>query len=281
MGLIVLARAPIALGKLRPPHLIATSYTTARVVLSSGSLVRCLLVTLVCVLAGCPSSAESLAADDNGGGNGLGGGSSPQGCFRDADCATAAATCCECPAFAVNVNDPAHRACTGVSCPVQSTCPDNVEAKCDQGQCVLACVAMVCDATCAAGYVIDPTGCLSCACAAPEPGGCVVDGDCARTRADCCGCARGGEDTAVLASTQPGYDANLGCSASPACPAINVCEPGATPQCVQGLCQLAVGGLPAGACGRSDLPACPSGQLCTVNLSDPASQHGVGVCAPP
>jgi hypothetical protein len=246
--------------------------------------VRTLVLVLACVLAGCfPSSKETLAGtDDPNPGDGSGGGTAtPQSCVRDTDCATAAATCCECPAFAVNVNDPTHRACSGVTCPGQSTCPDNVRAECDQGQCTLACVALACDTSCAAGYAIDPTGCLSCTCAAPDLDGCMVDTDCVQTRADCCGCAKGGEDTAVLASGRASYDASLGCPASPACPSIDVCEPGATPQCVQGQCQLAVGGMPPGACGRADLPACPTGEVCKVNTSTQAIEHGVGVCGPP
>ena len=248
--------------------------------LSSVGPVRTSFLLVVCLLAACPSSRETLAgAQDEDFGNGAG--ATPQRCLADTDCATAAATCCECPAFAVNTNDPAHRACTGVTCPGRDSCPDNVRAACDQGECVLACVELECTESCAAGYTIDPTGCLSCECAIPEPGGCTLDGDCVQTRADCCGCDQGGADTAVLAGFRPGYDANLGCSASPACPSVDVCEPGATPQCVQGQCELAVGGLPAGACGRPDLPACAPGELCKVNTTDQANQHGVGVCGPP
>lgn len=250
--------------------------------LSSGSPVRALILSCLFVLAACPSSLDRAAtASEDDGNDGAGNGAIPQSCFQDTDCATAAATCCECPAFAVSTSDPAHRACTGVTCPGQNQCPDNVRAACDQGQCVLACVEMVCPTSCAAGYTIDPTGCLSCECAAPELNGCEMDADCVQTRADCCGCDQGGEDTAVLASEQPSYDAALGCMASPACPAINVCQPGAAPRCIQGRCELSTSdGLPPNACGRADLPPCPSGQACTVNTSDQANMQGVGVCAP-
>jgi len=251
-------------------------------VLFSGCPVRHTVLLLVFALAACPSgSRETLDVGGDDGAGGPGAGSIPQQCFADTDCATAAATCCECPAFAVSVNDPAQRACDGVSCPGQGACPDNVRAACDLGECVLACVELECTETCAAGYTIDPTGCLSCACAAPEPGGCMRDSDCVQTRADCCGCDQGGADTAVLAASLGGFEADLGCPASPACPSVNVCEPGATPQCVQGACELAVGGLPIGACGRPDLPACPGGGRCLLNTTDQANQHGVGVCGPP
>lgn len=243
---------------------------------------RSCFLLLACLLVGCPTTRDALeAGSGDGNDNGGGAGQTPQRCLEDTDCATAAATCCECAAFAVNVNDPAHRACDGVTCPGRESCADNVRAACDFGECVLACVEMECTESCAGGYAIDPTGCLSCACAMPEPGGCTLDTDCVQTRADCCGCAQGGEDTAVLASSRAGFDADLGCPASPACPSVNVCEMGATPQCIQGGCELAVGGLPAGACGRPDLPACPGGEICRVNTGDQANRHGVGVCGPP
>jgi len=244
---------------------------------------RSTLLLLACLLVGCPTTKGSpeVAGGDDGTGNGSGAGNTPQRCSIDADCATAAATCCECAAFAVNVNDPAHRACAGVTCPDRGSCPDNVRAACDTGECVLACVEMECTESCAAGYAIDPTGCLSCACAMPPAGGCMTDNDCVQTRADCCGCEQGGADTAVLASSLAGYENDLSCPPSPACPSVNVCEVGATPQCIQGACELAAGALPAGACGRPDLPACPQGEVCRVNTGDQANQHGVGVCGPP
>lgn len=256
---------------------------TARLVLSSGrSTVRpWLLLPLLAplALAACPIGREtaSLGPED---GVDTGGGTNGR-CATDPDCATAAATCCECPAFAVSVGDPAHRACAGVICPPQETCPANVRAACDQGTCVLACVELACPLSCDAGFVMDPTGCLSCACAAPDLGGCQQDGDCVETRADCCGCQHGGMDTAVVRGTEAAFDAALGCPPSPACPSVDICEPGAAPRCVQGRCELVSGaGLPAGACGRPDLPVCPSGTVCTVNRDPLASLLGVGVCVP-
>ena len=247
---------------------------------------RCLgsLLLVLCALAACPASRESaLAGADDGSGSGGGLGNAPQYCNLDRDCALAAATCCDCPAFAVNVYDPAHRACTGVTCPNQGSCPDNVHAACStDGICVLACTEMICTNSCPSGFAIDETtGCLSCACAVPAVDGCTVDTDCVETRADCCGCHAGGEDTAVLASARAGFDAGLGCPPFPACPAVDVCVAGAAPHCIQGGCQLvATGGLQSNACGRDDLPACPTGQVCTVNQDPRASLLGVGLCVP-
>lgn len=239
------------------------------------------LVVLVCLLAGCHRDADTSAAgDDDGAGGGSPNGPELSACVEDRDCVAAAATCCDCPAFAVNVDDPAHRACTGVSCPGPSGCEANVRAACDQGECVLACVELACPTDCPTGYQIDPTGCLSCACAAPDPGGCALDADCVQTRADCCGCAQGGADTAVLGSERDAHDAMLGCPAAPACPDVDVCDPEAAPRCIQGRCELTAA-LPPGACGREDLPACPAGDVCSVNTSAPASMQGVGVCVTP
>jgi hypothetical protein len=243
--------------------------------------VRSAALLCLVVLAACPQSNEAdRSGEIPGDAGGFGtGGNGKSACKVSADCVPAAATCCDCPAFAINVDDPAHRACTGVTCPGNRTCPDNVTAACEQGFCVLACVEMACSETCAAGYTIDPTGCLSCACAVPEPYGCMVDGDCVETRADCCGCQRGGMDTAVLASEQASFDAALHCSGTTTCPQVPACEPDVSPHCIQGRCELtSSSGLPPGACGRADLPACPASSVCTVNTSDQVNMQGVGVC---
>jgi len=204
-------------------------------------------------------------------------------CMRDSDCVLAAATCCECPAFAVSKFDPKHQACMGVECPDRE-CAENVTAICSEElSCELACAPAECAITdCPEGYIIDdPTGCLSCACAMPSQLACLQDSDCVQTRADCCGCANGGKDTAVPASEQAAYDEMLQCEAEPQCPGVNSCEAGAAPQCVQGSCELLVGGLPPNACGRPDLMACKNGEVCVVNVNDQANMHGVGVCQPP
>jgi hypothetical protein len=111
-------------------------------------------------------------------------------------------------------------------------------------------------------------------------GECDGDADCVRVRDDCCGCENGGADTAVAAGDAAAHDAALMCPASPACPGGNSCAPDLAARCVQGMCSLVAGPLPAGACGRADLMACPEGQFCYVNASDQATMHGVGVCQP-
>ena len=240
---------------------------------------RSAVVSMLVLLAACPASREvgqSSAGDD--------GALAPSNsaCRIDSDCLPAAASCCECPTFSVNRDDPTQAACVDVNCPPSGGCADNVRAACEGGECMLACVPLACPETCSAGYAMDPTGCLSCACAVPDPGGCSRDEDCVETRAACCGCAQGGSDTAVLVRDQAAFDAALGCSASPQCPAIDACEPGAVPACIQGRCELTSGGgLPPNACGRADLPTCPAGTVCTVNASAPGNEQGVGVCVQP
>jgi hypothetical protein len=231
-------------------------------------------LTLTAALAACQS--VSPAALDNGGGGGGGGSGSGQGtnveCAIDADCALAAAKCCDCPTFAVPLTDPAHRACEGISCPV-SSCPMNARATCSGGACVLACAPVACQLACAQGYAIDPTGCLECACADIPAPACTGDSDCVRTRADCCGCARGGADTAVAAGDQPAFDANLACPTDPQCPGGDTCAAGTAPACIEGACQL-VTAAPANACSG----ACAGGQQCVLNSDADATMHGLGVC---
>lgn len=242
-----------------------------------------LLSLSILVLAAC---STSRTADGVFGGDGAVG-EPTSACRIDDDCVPAAASCCACPTYAVNRDDPTQAACGDVACPpvpAGAMCPETVRAACEGGQCVLACQAVACDVACDVGFDVDAAGCLSCACAGPQDGGCVADTDCVETRAACCGCAEGGADTAVLAGDQAAFDASLGCGSSPTCPQVNVCEPGAAPACVGGHCELATpdrGGLPPGACGRSDLPPCPSGTVCTVNVNSQATAQGVGVCVQP
>jgi hypothetical protein len=220
-------------------------------------------------------AAEPSFDDGSAGGGAL--------CVDDSDCVPAAATCCECPTFAVMRNDPVVRACASVECQ-KDQCAQNVTTRCSaEHRCELVCKAFACDQVgppCAYGYAIDDNGCLSCECAVPAPNGCVADIDCTQTRADCCGCARGGDDTAVLVTERQSYDAMLMCPATPACPGIDVCTSD-EPTCVQGRCALVSPDLPADACGRADLPPCGAGRVCLVNVSDQANMHGVGVCGAP
>jgi hypothetical protein len=232
--------------------------------------VRSLLLLLaVLLVGGCQIGLADRGLDPKDGSNAGG----DFQCAVPSDCVMASVKCCDCPTFAVPARDPAQQACAGVVCPPMS-CADNVAPACEMGTCTLACKPLACETTCAGGYAIDASGCLTCECAAAPLGECTSDTECARVPADCCGCARGGEDTSVPQSEAGPYESGLGCGPSPSCPDVNTCAPGLAPACVQGGCAL-VPALPANACGRPDLPACAS---CVVNADDAASTHGVGVC---
>jgi hypothetical protein len=243
------------------------------------------LALLVVLVAGCPAQPD-FRHDTLGSGSdlfdgGFGSGMAPAQCLIDQDCAAVGAKCCDCPTYAVPTTDPADVACNDVVCNPAPTCPGNVHAACDTGRCVLACTSMVCPASCPQGYALDADGCLTCACAPlPAAPQCGSDPDCVETRADCCGCALGGSDTAVPASQQATFDLGLNCPSSPACPDVNTCEPGYGARCIEGGCVLTTA-TPSGACGRDDLAACPSGQVCTINVNHAASMQGLGVCQPP
>jgi hypothetical protein len=239
--------------------------------------VRALALIALIAAAGCFTSKDALSEGTGGDDQGSGSAAPPQ-CIGDGDCALAAPTCCECPTFAVPVNDPLHASCANVDCPTM-TCPMNVAASCNQNMCELTCVAMTCPASCQVGYTIDGTGCLTCDCATAA-NHCTADPDCVEVRADCCGCAKGGADTSVATVDAAQHDLDLGCPTDPQCPGANVCELGAAPHCVEGSCALFSGGLPPDACGRADLPACPTGEVCKVNVDTRASLEGVGVCRP-
>lgn len=223
---------------------------------------------IVLVLAAC----QAGRAPDR-----LWGGGATAECATDNDCALAGATCCACPTYAVPANDPAALACGAVACP-ENSCIAEVRAACSGGSCMLACVATACDLSCPDGFALDASGCLGCACAAPPPApSCTSDTECVRVRADCCGCAGGGTDTAVPTGLAAGHDASLMCPPDPSCPGTDTCSPELAPHCLQGACAL-VGRLPAGACDRPDLPACPAGETCRINASADATAQGVGVC---
>lgn len=256
---------------------ISTGYTPARVLLLSPSFMRLAILFLV-ALAGCPSTlrdAGSLQGDDDDYGA-----MHPQ-CAVASDCVPAAAKCCDCPTYAAPRNDPAVNACGGVTCPPDQGCPLNVAPSCNtEHMCVLACVPMTCSNTCEDGFVVDANGCLSCECAQVGTRECLADASCVEAPADCCGCARGGADTSVPADQLSAYEVELGCPSNPSCPGNSSCDAAEAPACVQGACAL-VSALPAAACGRSDLPTCGEGFVCSVNVgggANPANDHRVGVC---
>ena len=235
------------------------------------------LLILAALLSGCSDSqldAQGLGDD----GYGSGGGNAAPECASANDCAFGAAKCCDCPTYAAPKSDPAVNACAGVMCPV-TTCPMNVALACNSGRCELACAPMQCDLSCADGFAIDANGCLSCQCAQVTSRACTADQDCAEAPADCCGCAKGGHDTAVPASQLAAYLAGLNCPANPSCPGNNTCDVSDGPACVQGACDL-VAPAPAEACGRDDLAACGTGDHCVVNADPSATAHGLGVCQP-
>ena len=240
---------------------------------------RFVVALFTLVVVGCPGTTNnpsSIGDDDNPSGSASGSAE----CSADYECAAAAARCCDCPTFAAPRTDPTVKACLGVACPMMPTCAANVAPACRFGQCVLACVAMACPSTCDAGFALDASGCLSCTCPGSNVSECSTDIDCARVPADCCGCSRGGADTAVPVGDQAEYSSQLGCPPSPSCPGVDTCAAELTPTCVEGSCKLISGDLPAGACGRADLPACPDGEVCTVNVDDTATVRGLGVCVP-
>jgi len=243
---------------------------------------KSLLVTLA-LCAGCFGNAAELSGvADDGPQDGFG--AVPGQCGVDSDCVPAGASCCDCPTFATTIDDPKVAACEQVDCDT-NVCSTNVAATCDPviHECVLACAPLTC-LECPSGYETEANGCLSCTCAAPPPTTpeCVADNDCVRVRADCCGCDNGGEDTAVPQLGAAGFDASLNCSSTPTCPGMTnqSCDPTAQARCIRGACALATEPMPDDACGRADLPACPAGTTCQINVSDSASLYGVGVCRP-
>lgn len=240
---------------------------------------RALLLLIVFAISpacvGDISSNASLGDDD-------GMGEAFSRCTVDTDCIAVGDTCCDCPTFAVNVEDPIHRACSPVECPA-SECAANVAAVCSEEQrCELVCKPLACAAgpSCEHGFALDQNGCLTCECAVPVANGCTLDSDCTQTRADCCGCRQGGFDTAVRVTDRASFDAMLMCPPEPACPGVDTCTTD-EPTCVAGRCVLVSPMLPGGACGRPDLFACPGNTVCVVNTSDQANMHGVGVCGSP
>jgi hypothetical protein len=235
---------------------------------------------LLAVAAGCFSrAAEGVDPGDDGDGDpGL------LTCVIDADCIGAGPSCCACPEYAVHRDSPFAQACEDLDCPEPTGCGSLVP-RCDGGSCELACPAIPCalEEPCTTGFAVDVDGCLTCACAPPDPSDaeCMFDVDCVRVPADCCGCAQGGADTAVAAADEEEHRDGLACPPAPVCPGVDVCEPGAAPMCVAGRCALGSSGVtpvPTGACGTPELPECPPGQVCVLNSDPEATLAGVGVC---
>jgi hypothetical protein len=236
------------------------------------------IVFAALVLAACPAAYDrSPAAPPEDPGAQL-------ACDSDDQCRPAAATCCECPTYATRVDDPVAAVCDDVDCPA-TMCEDAVEAVCDPvvGACALRCKPTTCGITCASGYEISDAGCLTCSCAGTNTTTtvCSVDTDCVRTSGDCCGCANGGVDVAIHVADLAAFRDGLAmmCNDITGCPGVDSCDASLQPACVSGACAL-LPPLPPNACGRSDLPACPTGLTCVLNANDQAQLYGVGTCEP-
>lgn len=255
-----------------------------------------LALAAVAALAGCPS----LASEDNDPGGYVppqGGGGDIGECAIDSDCRAAGPTCCECPTHALPATSESFDACDDASnCDPGGDCA-LTEAVCASGQCVLQCAAVSCELSCESGFRADDFGCLTCECEEPLTGGtmCADDLDCVQVPADCCGCARGGADTAVPAADAEAFTGAFDCDSQPACPDVDVCDADSEPRCVNGTCQLAAGGGDNGEdadggasapqpayCGTPEYPPCPAGSECVLNDPDAndANMAGVGVCLP-
>ncbi len=240
---------------------------------------RLAIAYLVAVaLAGCGlGAAEADMASGNPGALG-------PSCASDLDCIGASSSCCECPSYALPISSGWQATCDQVVCDPAPSCAQ-VAAVCSaRGECELACQPVTCDLACEFGFATDPAGCQVCACAPAIARECAADGDCVQVPADCCGCARGGADTAIPVGEVTAHADALACSGDAACPEVDVCQVAQLAQCVAGSCALvdptAPTTPPSDACGRPDLPACPVGTRCTLNTAPANEAAGVGRCAP-
>jgi hypothetical protein len=249
---------------------------------SASFLALSLALSLAAAACGQADQADAAGGGDSNGGAG----GAPAECQVPGDCVPAASTCCECPSFAVPAAGGFGDGCADVGCPPAGDCP-LVEATCESGQCQLICQAVATEQLCDAGFERDAFGCLLDACAVgPAPGDreCTVDGDCLEVPSDCCGCAQGGDDTAVPVDRADEFQSGLACNGNESCPGLDVCDAGLVARCLGGLCALAPppdgGGPASGFCGTPDYPACPDGTTCVLN--DPsapdAAALGVGAC---
>jgi hypothetical protein len=179
--------------------------------------------------------------------------------------------------------------CDAVDCPPPPEPCADLRAACVDGVCAAVCAPVACELSCGSGFEVDAAGCLTCACAAPPPAAvaCTEDAECVQVAADCCGCARGGADTAVPAAEADRFSESLMCPDPPsgaACPEVDVCDPSEAPRCRGGQCVLEGDpddGADAPGCGRPDLPTCPEGTVCVLNADPEASMDGVGSCQAP
>lgn len=247
-----------------------------------------LVLSVLLSVAACVISRESgLANDDD---------NAPEQCFGDLDCVLAGPTCCDCPTYALPASTGWADGCANVDCPMvppgepPSTCAALI-ARCDFGVCTAACGPVACDMTCAQGFAPDAAGCLTCACNSMQlQPTCTLDDDCVEVPADCCGCERGGSNTAVPRALADEHLAGLNCPTDPsmgACPDVSTCDPLRVPRCRDQQCAL-IGpndpgwpAVPPGACGRPDLPPCPAGEVCVLNHNMEAGPLGLGVCEAP
>lgn len=240
-----------------------------------------ILALLVVAVAACSNSAT---------GGELTPASPDTACAVDTDCELVSSKCCECPSFAVHKLDPLTKACGSVECESKQACSEAVAATCnrDTKSCELTCKPLACAAqpNCEQGFLLDDNGCLTCECVGITfEARCFTDDQCVRTPADCCGCSRGGSDTAVFIDDLDAFEKRLDCRQDEVCPELDTCTDD-EPICVQGSCMLGKRDLPPGACGgRPELATCPEDQACVVNADAPlapqATQHRVGLCGPP
>lgn len=219
-----------------------------------------------------------------GGGGGFGGGSggapgTDNFCGSDADCELASSACCECPTFALPTTAALAGGCGEVDCgSATNSCNPNVHAACIQSACALQCTPLECDLSCADGFVVDASGCLTCACAAPPQDACGSADACVEIPGDCCGCALGGKDIAILQSQVAAFQAGLDCPPDPQCPGNDTCDAGAHATCEQDRCELVDNAdQPANECGLPSDPGCGS-DVCVINSIDAANARHVGVC---
>ncbi len=237
-------------------------------------------------MAVCELSANSeTTADAPTDGAEPGGAPVQADCELPSACVLAASTCCECPSFAVPLSDGFVDSCEDVDCEASEICPAIV-ASCEGNQCQVACAAVATENQCEFGFVRDSAGCLVDECDSGDNVlACKQASDCQQIPSDCCGCARGGSEQAVLASAAAALLSELACTGQESCPEIDVCDSEEAPQCVAGACVLTSAGPTdsppsAALCGTLALGLCSAGFTCLLNYAaeETASALGVGVC---